>query len=197
MYMLVKEIRHVSVDELTSILRDKIGEMEESLSSAEQFTMHGQNKWFVKYILSRMTSYIEQASGMGTLFDKYYYNKLGKPYEIEHIWADKFVRHRDEFEQENEFSRYRNRLGALILLPRGTNQSYNDLPYEEKQPHYIGENLLARSLCADAYSKNPNFLNMIKETNLPFMSHETFKKQDIDMRSKLYSEIIDLIWGEF
>lgn len=197
MYTLVKEIRHASVEQLRSILAGKIYAMDEQLSSAVDFVMHGQNKWFVKYMLSRITSYIEQASGMGTQFDKYYYNKGGKPFEIEHIWADKFIRHRDEFDQENEFSRYRNKLGALVLLPRGTNQSYNALPYIKKRPYYRGENLLVRSLCSEAYEKNPNFIKMINQNALPFKPHDSFMKSDIDERSALYSTIIEQIWGSY
>ena len=52
--------------------------------------------------------------------DKEIVVKIGKPYEIEHIWADKFERHKDEFEQIVDFRRWRNKIGALILIPKGT-----------------------------------------------------------------------------
>ena len=51
---------------------------------------------------------------------------------MEHIGADKFDEHRDEFEQQHEFDNYRNRIGDLVLLPQGTNQSYGAMSYAEK-----------------------------------------------------------------
>jgi hypothetical protein len=45
-----------------------------------------------------------------------------------------------------DFAAYRNRIGALLLLPKSFNASYGDLPYQEKLSHYNSPNLLARSL---------------------------------------------------
>lgn len=195
MYTLVKEIRQKDLTELKGILKKKLDEMEEGLEGILKFRLHGQNGVFVKYILSRMTSFLEKQSGLNSSFEKYFYNFNGKPYEIEHIWADKFSEHRDEFDQEFDFQEYRNRLGALILLPRGTNQSFNAKPYFEKQKHYIRENLLAQSLCEQNYQSNPNFLSMKNDLNLPFRAHNEFRKQDIIERQMLYGEIIDRIWS--
>lgn len=194
MYTLVKEIRRKNTPELKNILQSKLEEMEEKLDGIQTFRLHGQNGRFVKFLLSRMTAFIEQEAGINSTFEKYYQNKKGKPYEIEHIWADKFINHRDEFEQETEFQEFRNRLGGLILLPRGTNQSFNSKPYSEKLPHYIRENLLAQTLCESAYQNNPNFLNMKRELDLPFKAHPEFKKEDIKERQNLYQVICEKIW---
>ena len=78
-----------------------------------------------------------------------------KGYEIEHIWADHPERHADEFAHPSEFQEYRNRIGGLLLLPKSFNASYGDLPYAEKREHYVGQNLLARSLHEQAYDHNP------------------------------------------
>ena len=51
---------------------------------------------------------------MSTTFITYYQPEHGKPFEVEHIWADKYERYSDEFEQEHEFNNYRNRLGDLV-----------------------------------------------------------------------------------
>lgn len=195
MYTLVKEIRSKDVSELKEILRGKLEEMEEKLEGIEKFRLHGQNGRFVKFLLSRMTAFIEQQAGLSSSFDKYYHNKNGKPYEIEHIWADKFLEHRDEFEQESDFQEFRNRLGALVLLPRGTNQSFNAKPYKEKLKHYIRENLLAQSLCESAYNNNPNFLNMKSSLDLPFKPHAEFTSKDIITRQELYQAICKQIWS--
>jgi uncharacterized protein with ParB-like and HNH nuclease domain len=194
MYTLVKEIRRKDINELNEILIKKLSEMEESWDGIQSFRLHGQNRVFVKFLLSRITSYIEQKTGLNASFEKYYYNPGGKSFEVEHIWADKFIEHRDEFEQETDFQEYRNRLGALVLLPRGTNQSYGDKPYEKKISHYVKENLLVQSLCDLTYQNNPNFLSMKSSLNLPFKAHADFKKADIMERQFLYQAICESIW---
>ena len=194
MYSLVKEIRNKDFDQLRAILSKKLFEMEKNFTGLNDFRLHGQNKRFVKFLLSRITAWIENQAGMSTTFITYYQPEKGKLFEVEHIWANKFSRHQDEFKQESEFSEYRNRIGDLVLLPRGTNQSYGDLSYQEKCPHYIKENLLVKSLCPLAYENNPNFMRLQKEFNLPFQAHHEFKKEDIDIRQKLYQKICEQIW---
>jgi uncharacterized protein with ParB-like and HNH nuclease domain len=196
MYSLVKEIRSVDLPTLKRLLSQRLTDMKESFDGMDKFRMHGQNKRFVKFLLARMTAWCEQQAGMSTDFDTYYQPKTGKPFEVEHIWADKFSRHKDEFEQEHEFQAFRNRLGDLVLLPRGTNQSYGDLPFEQKQAHYIKENLLVKSLCPLAYKNNPNFLLLTNKLELPFSAHINFKKEDIKKRQALYCEICKSIWPE-
>ncbi|MBM7201359.1 DUF262 domain-containing protein, partial [Citrobacter freundii] len=186
MYSLVKEIRGKNFDELKELLSKKLSEMPDTFAGMEEFRLHGQNYRFVKFLLSRITAWVEQQAGMSTTFITYYQPEHGKPFEVEHIWADKYERYTDEFEQEHEFNNYRNRLGDLVLLPRGSNQSYSDLCYDQKQPHYIKENLLAKSLCPLAYMNNPNFNQLRNVLRLPFKPHNSFKKQDVDERQSLY-----------
>jgi uncharacterized protein with ParB-like and HNH nuclease domain len=196
MYSLVKEIRGSELLDLKLLLGQKLQDMKESFDGMSTFRMHGQNKRFVKFLLARITGWCERQAGMSSSFVTYYQPGSGKPFEVEHIWADKFARHKDEFEQEHEFQNYRNRLGDLVLLPRGTNQSYGDQPYEQKQTHYIKENLLVKSLCPLAYKNNPNFLILHSTLNLSFKSHEVFKMKDIEARQELYQSICERIWPE-
>lgn len=195
MYNLVKEIREKDVHELKQILSKKLSEMQESFDGMNEFRLHGQNYRFVKFLLSRMTAWIEKKAGMDTSFITYYQPAAGKPFEVEHIWANKFSRYQDEFQQEHEFNSYRNRIGDLVLLPRGTNQSYGDLTYEKKHIHYIKENLLVKSLCPLAYENNPNFTCLKNELKLPFQAHIEFKKMDVDKRQRLYQAICEQIWN--
>ncbi len=195
MYTLVKEIRRKDYFELEEILGRKIEEMEESWDGIQQFRLHGQNRVFVKFLLSRITAFIERQAGFNSSFEKYYSNPGGKAFEVEHIWADKFYEHQDEFDQEGDFQEYRNRIGALVLLPRGTNQSYGDKSYNQKLGHYIKENLLVQTLCTLTYQNNPNFLNMKNSLSLPFKPHADFNKDDIMERQNLYQQICEAIWS--
>lgn len=195
MYSLVKEIRGKSFDDLKSVLTDKIDKMEETWGGFANFRLHGMNRWFVKFLLSRITGFIEQQSGASTSFSTYYVAPGTKPFEVEHIWADKFVEHRDEFDQQHDFDTYRNRIGDLVLLQHGTNQSYGAMHYSEKLDHYLKENLLVKSLHPRAYENNPNFTKMAKSQGIEFKPHTSFKKADIDQRQALLQRICEVIWG--
>lgn len=195
MYSLVKEIRRKSLTELHTILARKVDEMEQTWQGMEFFRWHGTNRRFVKFLLSRISGYIDEQAGLSSNFDTYFYNPGGKPFEIEHIWANKFSEHQDEFEQQHEFKEHRDRLGDLVLLPRGTNQSYSDQPYDLKQPHYLKENLLVKSLCEMTYQNNPNFTRMAERLNLPFRPHPQFKKADLEERQRLYRNVCEHIWA--
>ena len=195
MYTLVKELRGKDLDSLRTLLQGKLDEMEETWDGLAQFRLHGMNRYFVKFLLSRITGFIEQQSGASTSFSTYFVSRGTKPYEVEHIWANKFDEHRDEFEQQHEFENYRNRIGDLVLLPQGTNQSYGDMSYAEKLEHYLKENLLVKSLHPKAYQNNPNFLGMAKNLGLKFKAHESFAKADIDERQALLQRICEVIWN--
>jgi len=195
MYSLVKEIRNKDLPTLRSLLSTKVKEMDCGWDEFKNFSMHGTNKRFVKYLLSRITAYMEQGAGITTTFQTYYESPGGKPFEVEHIWADNFEAHTDEFKDKNDFAEWRNSIGALVLLPNGTNQSYNAKPYAEKIAHYQKENLLVRSLCSLTYQNNPNFTNWANSRGLKFAPHSDFKKPDILLRQSLYLKICEDIWA--
>jgi hypothetical protein len=191
---MVKEIRGKDLSSLRLILSTKDKEMDTRWELFNNLVMNGQNKRFIKFLLSRITAYVEQGAGMTTNFQTYYESPGGKAYEVEHIWADDFGAHTDEFTEKSDFADWRNSLGALVLLPNGTNQSYNAKPYAEKISHYQKENLLVSSLCNLTYQNNPNFTNWFTLRGLKFQAHPEFKKADILLRQSLYQKICEDIW---
>ncbi|HKR06826.1 MAG TPA: DUF262 domain-containing protein [Bacteroidia bacterium] len=195
LYTLVKEIRNKDVDSLAGILKKRVQEFEENLDGILEFTLHQQNKRFVRYFLGRITNYIENESGINSHIDAYMSDAVKKPAQIEHIWADIYEDHKDELDQKTDFNWYRNSLGDLVLLPKGTNQSFNKDRYEIKLPHYLKQNLLVQSLHPDCYHKNPNFIKWYKNEGLSFQAHKKFKVQDIETRTELYKDIAEKIWS--
>jgi len=106
-----------------------------------------------------MTDFVEVNSGMASRFEEYVGG--GKvTYEVEHIWADHYDRHTDEFQHPADFAEHRNRIGDLLLLPKSFNASYGGKPYSDKLDHYFSQNLLAKSLHPNCYQHNPGFLKM-------------------------------------
>lgn len=194
MFNLMKTIRDSSVEDLVSLLQEEVANMGIGFDGIRDFYLHGQNKSRIHHLLARMTYCTEQWSGVESSFETYVSRAIKKPFEVEHIWANKYERHIDEFPSEGDFHDYRNRFGGLILLPRGFNQSYGDAPYEEKLEHYFGQNLLAKSLHPTCYEKNPSFLNFVVEQGLPFQPHAEFKMADLDARQELYRQLCERIW---
>lgn len=194
-YSIVREIRDKSIEDLILYFIDKINNFEETFDGMLKFRMHGQNKRFIHYLLARITTFVDTHIGKSNIFVDYMNFGDKKKYEIEHIWSDSFERHIDEFDQRDEFLHYRNFIGDLVLLPNGTNQSFNDDTYSEKIKHYIRENSLAASLNVDYYEKNPNFKNAMKNMNIEFKGYTEYKKENLVERQNLYTNICKSIWS--
>ena len=194
MFGLMKDIRDVSVDDLRDRLVEFLGNMQESFEGIGQFGLHGRNSKMVRYLLARITSYVEMQSGQNSNFVTFT-RGAGKPFEIEHIWSDKYEQHQDEFDNENDFRQSRNYVGGLVLLPKGTNQSFGADTYEDKVVHYLKQNLLTASLNDKSYEKNPNFTNFVQRSGLPFKPHSQFKRADLMERQELYRQICEQIWS--
>lgn len=194
MFNVVKLIRGNDLNALGNNLSKEVENISESWGAVPDFGLHGMNRSFVKHLLSRISSYLDNLVGKDTTYMTYYHPN-GKQFEIEHIWADKFEEHKDEFDQKNDFQKYRNSIGALVLLPTGTNQSFKSDKYEDKIDHYLKENTYAQTLNKDYYLKNPNFLNSEIIKRLGFQPHPQFKKADIMNRQKLVQRICERIWS--
>jgi len=194
MFLVVRDIRRKTVDELAAILRARLDEEQELFSSNPSFSLHQMNRYGIQQLLGRMTDYLEQRSGMGSHFADYAAEGKNR-YEVEHIWADHPERHEDEFAHPTDFAEYRNRIGGLLLLPKSFNASYGDLPYEAKLEHYFSQNLLARSLHQKCYEHNPGFVTFVASSGLPFKPHAEFKRTDLDARQDLYVKLAEEVWN--
>jgi len=198
MFNIIKQIRNNEIKVLSSNLKQQIAEITEKWDGILKFGLHGMNRKFVKHLLARISSYVDNISegldGDKTSYATYHHPK-GRQYEIEHIWANKFLEHKDEFDQENIFQTWRNMIGALLLLPQGTNQSFNSDKYEDKLEHYIKENSYAKSLHPLFYEKNPNFVKSDSVKTIGFKPHTSFKKEDIVERQKLVKNICEHLWS--
>jgi uncharacterized protein with ParB-like and HNH nuclease domain len=195
MFLVMRDIRRKPLHELLQILRRRLDQEDvETFASNDNLRLHQQNRYAIQQILARITDHIERQSGQPSRFAEYVAEGKNR-YEIEHIWAHRPERHRDEFPHDSDFLEYRNRLGGLLLLPKSFNASYGDLPYKDKLDHYYGQNLLAQSLHQKCYSRNPGFLDYINRSGLPFRSHPEFKREDLDARQVLYQRIAEELWN--
>jgi uncharacterized protein with ParB-like and HNH nuclease domain len=192
MFTLAKELRNKSLEEIRDVLKDKTTELNENLDSLKRLRLTKTNKPDIYYILARLTSWLgDEATAL------YLSRKRNDPFEVEHIWANKFERHVDEFSNEYEFAEMRNSLGDLVLLKKSFNASYGAAEYREKFEHYFGQNPLAKSLHERNYKNDPNFARKMKENNLPFKPYgpDEFKRSAIEERQNLYTQMAEIIWS--
>jgi len=200
-FLIMRDIRGLDLPQLVDILRKRLDEQgcdfdgtaDGRRGGFNAFRLNQWSKRYIKVLLARMTAHLERASGIDSSAAKYLVEGRGR-YEIEHIWAAHYARHRDEFTSESEFWEHRDRFGDLLLLPKSFNASYGDLTYAKKRKHYLSQNLLAWSLHEQCYERNPGFLAYIQKEKLPFQPLEEFRRADIDARHALYRQLADRVW---
>ena len=184
-----------SKQQIAELLGDEISKLPYNFSGMDKFGLH-QNVRQVRYLLARLTAYVDVQSGARNGVAEYLNEQ--QPYEIEHIWPDN-PKYREGLRSVPEFKAWRNRLGALLLLPKSVNASLRDIPYEEKVRQYYHENRLAASLHADSHSRrgNPGFTKFLKQNNLSqlFRPFPAFGVAGIRTRQQLYQRLCELIWN--
>ena len=188
-YELCKQIRDMSTDKLKSYLASY--KMDDNTLIGTSPHLNQMNRPKIKVLLALITEIV--AKGSGT--PDYMLNK--KEIEVEHIWANHFEQHTDEFDDESDFQNVRNSIGDLLVLPKSFNASYGDDPYDVKVQQYFSQNILAQTLNSQKYSNNPGFLGFMNDTGIPFKAYEEFKRAAITERTDLYRAILEYEFGEF
>lgn len=194
MFLVMRDIRGLALEPLAAKLHESLLKEKETFASNDRLRVHQQNRYALHRILARLTDHVETQSGQPSRYAEFVAEGSNR-YEVEHIWADHPERHTDEFSHAADFTEYRNRVGGLLLLPKKFNASYGDLTYAKKLPHYLTQNLLARSLHSQCYQHNPGFTQFLQRSGLPFKPHEQFKKADLEERSTLYRQLAEQIWN--
>lgn len=194
MFNLIRDIRELDPNELADTLGARVADLEGDFSAVRDYRLHQRNGSHVKYLLARLTAWLESECGGSITFADLVDRTRKNPFEIEHIWAYHPERH-PEYSSEQDFADVRNRFGALLLLPKSFNASYGDKPYDIKLPHYFSHNLLARSLHPRCYEYNPRFLQLIKDRELPFEPYpDEFGSLEMRQRQSLYEAMCAAIW---
>ncbi|MCA2210573.1 DUF262 domain-containing protein [Nocardia rosealba] len=194
MFNVMRDIRGLSVHDLAESLYRQLTNIRETFDTNDELHVHQQNRAHLHRVLARITDHITVESGRASNYLELITGGEVR-YEIEHIWANRPERHTDEFPHEADFSRHRNRVGGLLLLPKQFNASYKDAPYQKKLPHYFGQNLLAASLNPLCYENNPGFRAFRTRSGLPFQPHEKFHAADLVERGRLYRDIAKKVWN--
>lgn len=136
---------------------------DDGFAAVTTYGMRGNNSAQVRYLLARLTAFAERAWGATDLTVDYL--AADRPWQIEHIFANRFERH-PELADAIEFRLLRNRLGVLGLLKATVNMSLQDDTLERKVEVYRSENLLLRCL-HKTFQQNNKPIRMFLQTSPP------------------------------
>ena len=189
--------------DLIAVLRQKLNQEEVTFEGSaskgstgvDGLGLNQFSRRYIYHLLARTTAFVERNAGKPDLFDKYVDRKSRNPYDIEHIWADKYDRYQPECSTQQDFQDWRNHVAGLLLLPADVNRSLQDKPYDQKAPHYAKQNLYAASLTAATYEHEPQFKQFRTANNLPFKPYESFGKAEQTERRELVEKLVNLVWS--
>lgn len=203
MFLLCREIRDLSLDDLVDALQLKLRDDDVSFEGSEAKGRYGighlglnqSSRRYIFHLLARVTAFVEREAGRPDLFAEYVDRSRRNGWDIEHIWADKYRRHASQFESEQAFSSWRNLASALVLLPADVNRSLQDAPFAKKAASYASQNLYAASLTSAAYKNQPQFDAFIRREDLGFRAYEEFTTDDQLEREDLLLKLAVVIWS--
>ena len=92
------------------------------------------------------------------------------PFEIEYIITNHYEWFDAEYTNQDDFRRWKNSIGALLLLHKSINASLNNAKHDYKLKKYCSNEgyIYTESLCELAYQNNPKFKKFIADNNLDF-----------------------------
>ena len=154
-------------------------------------------KKYIKNILARVTGFIEESTGVASNYCDYMNTQTKDPFEIEHIITDHYEWFTYEYTDQEDFRRWRNSVGALLLLRKSINASLNDARYGYKLSKYCSNegNIYTESLGQLAYQNNPKFKKFITDNSLDFRAYDQFGKAEITERVTLLVQLVNLVWN--
>lgn len=198
-FNVTKDIRMCDIPTLKQKLKQQYMNLEFKPEDAlPDLCLNTFTKKYIKNILARVTGYIEENMGVASNYCNYMNTQTKNPFEIEHIITDHYEWFTDEYTDQDDFRRWRNSIGALLLLHKSINASLSDSLYSYKLSKYCSAegNIYTESLGTLAYKNNPKFKKFISENELNFKAYDKFGKNEIAERTSLLVQLVKLIWND-
>lgn len=198
-FNVTKDIRRTDIPTLKKKLENHYINLEFNPNvTFKELRLNSFTKKYIKNILARVTSYIEEQTGVASNYCNYMNIQTKNPFEIEHIISDHYEWFASEYADNEDFKRWRNNIGALLLLHKSINASLNDAKYEYKLKKYCSNegNIYTESLGDLAYQNNPQFKKFIADKGLKFKPYTKFGKQEILERIDILTELVKLVWND-
>ena len=184
-----------TVDEVTAALADRWPS--DSFAAVAEIGLRGNNRAQVRYLLARLTAYVEVGCGEPNRITEYL--APDRPHQIEHLFANHPERYCKEVPDEAHFRVLRNGLGGLVLLSGSDNASYRDATLEEKVEWYARQNSLAAVPRPKHMERNPNARRFAKANGIEGEFH-AFRpngsmREILSVRTDLYRKLFHRVWS--
>ena len=197
-FNVTKDIRGCSIPDLKVRLMQQYQNLAYDPATAlPELRLNSFTKKYIKNMLARITGFIEEQTGVASNYCNYMNTQTKNPFEIEHIITDHYEWFTAEYVDQEDFRRWRNSIGGLLLLHKSINASLNDSKYDFKLSKYCSNegNIYSESLGALAYQNNPRFIKFVNDNALPFEPYDTFGKAEITERIQLLVKLVGLVWN--
>lgn len=205
--VLNEKIRGKSVEEIEKIYKQQIIS---DISSQRDMKVADSFEWglyketgklnlgdkFIRYFFARIEHFIAEQAKLPT--DGF--NNLARNtgpvngYHIEHVLANNDENRALFGDDEELFTRERNKLGALLLLRGRDNEASNNESYAEKVKTYAHSLLWNRTLHPDFKHKNKGLEEFDKAFSLGLSAYETFDSLAVNNRQNILWKLICTIW---
>ncbi len=186
------------VAEVAQTLREATAEEDRPFADLEAFAFRRSNTDQVRYLLSRLISYVEDQTERTHDICQYLEGNERVPrWQIEHLWPTTFDPSTQELKAPH-FAKLRNQIGALVLLPASDNASLSDMPYGEKINRYSRQPSLVAILNPDHRKNNTPLRRFVESHGLQktFRSFGSDPKivEMVRERCALYTALSERIW---
>ena len=198
-FNVTKDIRMTDIPTLKQKLEQQYINLEfDPAAALADLRLNSFTKKYIKNTLARVTGFIEEQTGVASNYCNYMNKQTKNPFEIEHIISDHYEWFTSEYTDQDDFRRWRNSVGALLLLHKSINASLNDAKYDYKLKKYCSNegNIYTESLGDLAYQNNPKFKKFIADNGLGFKAYASFGKNEITERTAVLVDLVKLVWND-
>jgi hypothetical protein len=207
MFDLAKEIRNLPVADLQGKLENRVDNEPDKISKMASVTYYDLKRADLLHFLARLSDYLERkldATNKVTFAEYVDRTRDSKTFDVEHLLPNKHAavnaeilkNNGIEFGSPSDFFTFRNKIGALILLPRGRNRSMQAMSYTEKLERYKGENLLAQTLTTSFYMNQPNWLKFSQDAAVAYNNAPYMDVVHVLEREVFYLQLAERIWSK-
>lgn len=196
-FHVTKDIRMSDIATLKQKLQQQYSNLAFKPEALRNLRLNSFTKKYIKNILARVTGFIEEQTDVSSNYCNYMNTQGRNSFEIEHIITNHYEWFTSEYTDQEDFARWRNSIGALLLLHKSINASLKDAKYDYKLKKYCSNegNIYTESLGELAYQNNPRFKKFIEDNQLDFKAYAQFGKTEITERTNVLIELIKLIWN--
>ena len=189
LYTFVLEIRNKSLDELRTILKNKLRESGDLINENLIYKYSFSDTKFIQYLFARIIYYLEETYGE---YGEYNMSDLMVSRKKNRYVLAPIVKYEPEYYKdvidENDFWRTYSRLGNFVLIPKPVEEEFN-LKYDIDKLLLLGrENILA-SLALEEFSTDSGNINF------GFQGMTELNHENIVARTKQIFCIIQEIWS--